>query len=64
MIKHMCGVNKLNFCFYPSQITDYFDIIAQPMDLSTVMKKIDDRRYTIPKQWIMDVDLIAKNALE
>lgn len=46
------------------QVPDYHDIIAEPMDLSTIMKKIDEHRYTFPKQWIGDVDLIAKNALE
>lgn len=47
-----------------AQVPDYYDIIAEPMDLSTIMKKIDEHRYTFPKQWIGDVDLIAKDALE
>jgi hypothetical protein len=34
------------------------------MNLGTVMKKIDEHRYTTPKQWISDVDLITRNALE
>ncbi len=47
-----------------TQVPDYYDIIVEPMDLSTIMKKIDEHRYTVPKQWITDVNLIAKNALE
>ena len=34
------------------------------MDLSTVMKRIDEHCYTTPKQWLHDVELITKNALE
>lgn len=48
----------------PEEVPDYYDIIAQPMDLGTVMKKIDEHRYSFPKEWIADVDLIARNALE
>ena len=48
----------------PPQVPDYYDIITQPMDLSTVMRKIDDHRYTVPRQWLDDIDLITKNALE
>jgi hypothetical protein len=50
--------------YFLLQVPDYHDIIAEPMDLSTIMKKIDEHRYIFPKQWIEDVDLIAKNALE
>ena len=34
------------------------------MDLGTIMKKIDDHYYNIPKQWIADIELISRNALE
>ena len=34
------------------------------MDLGTVMKKIDEHRYTVPKRWLQDIDLITRNALE
>ena len=46
------------------QVQDYYDIIRHPMDLSTVMRKIDDHRYSLPRQWLHDVNLITKNALE
>lgn len=29
-----------------------------------MMKKIDEHCYTLPKQWIADIELIARNALE
>lgn len=46
------------------EVPDYYEIIVNPMDLSTVMKKIDEHSYTTPKQWIKDIDLITINALE
>jgi SpoVK/Ycf46/Vps4 family AAA+-type ATPase len=48
----------------PEEVPDYFDIIQHPMDLSTIMKKIDDKCYTMPKQWLADIDLITSNAIE
>jgi len=49
-------VNPVN----PEEVPDYYDIIQEPMDLGTIMKKIDEHRYTTPRQWITDVDLIAE----
>ena len=46
------------------KVPDYFDIIKCPMDLSSVMKKIDEHRYNVPKEWLYDIDLITCNALE
>lgn len=46
------------------QVPDYYDIVQCPMDLGTVMKKIDEHQYMTPKQWVEDIDLIARNALE
>ena len=46
------------------QVPDYYDIIAEPMDLSMIMKKVDEHRYTVPKLWLNDVDLITRNSLE
>uniref|UniRef100_A0A1X7TLY5 Bromo domain-containing protein n=1 Tax=Amphimedon queenslandica TaxID=400682 RepID=A0A1X7TLY5_AMPQE len=46
------------------EVPDYFDIIKCPMDLSSVMKKIDEHRYNVPKEWLNDIDLITCNALE
>lgn len=54
---------QYNF-FILSKVPDYFDIIKSPMDLSSVMKKIDEHRYNVPKEWLDDIDLITFNALE
>ena len=43
---------------------DYYDIVKNPMDLSTMMTKIDLHRYQTVTQFIQDIDLIASNALE
>ena len=43
---------------------DYYEIISNPMDLSTVMKKIDEHQYNTPKQWLNDIDTITMNSLE
>jgi SpoVK/Ycf46/Vps4 family AAA+-type ATPase len=48
----------------PDEVYDYYDVIHNPMDLSTVMKKIDERCYQTAKEWLQDIDLITRNALE
>ena len=64
-----CGVTTQSLFLYlpsflPGQVPDYYDIIDNPMDLSTIMKRIDEHQYSIPSQWLKDIDLITKNALE
>jgi len=54
--------NGVFLYFY--QVPDYHEIITKPMDLSTVMNRIDEHCYTTPKQWLYDVELITKNALK
>ena len=34
------------------------------MDLGTIMRNVDAHKYTLPKQWLDDVDRITKNAVE
>ncbi|CAL8394639.1 unnamed protein product [Arctogadus glacialis] len=46
------------------EVSDYLDVIRQPMDLSTIMTKIDTHRYLTTKEFLLDVDLICSNALE
>ncbi|KAM6953957.1 ATPase family AAA domain-containing protein 2B [Aplochiton taeniatus] len=46
------------------EVSDYLEVIRQPMDLSTVMTKIDTNRYLTTKDFLVDVDLISSNALE
>ncbi|XP_077127288.1 ATPase family AAA domain-containing protein 2 isoform X1 [Ranitomeya variabilis] len=46
------------------EVPDYVTVIAQPMDLSTVISKIDLHKYRTIKEYLKDVDLICSNALE
>lgn len=34
------------------------------MDLSTIMMKIDTHKYTVARDFLVDIDLICSNALE
>jgi hypothetical protein len=45
------------------QIPDYFDIIKEPMDLSTVEKKLRMNHYSNPVQFANDVRRIWQNAI-
>ncbi|XP_029965741.1 ATPase family AAA domain-containing protein 2B [Salarias fasciatus] len=46
------------------EVSDYLEVIRQPMDLSTVMTKIDTHKYLTVKDFLVDIDLICSNALE
>uniref|UniRef100_A0A3B5A2Y3 ATPase family AAA domain-containing protein 2 n=1 Tax=Stegastes partitus TaxID=144197 RepID=A0A3B5A2Y3_9TELE len=46
------------------EVSDYLEVIRQPMDLSTVMTKIDTYKYLTVKDFLVDIDLICSNALE
>ncbi|KAM9778795.1 ATPase family AAA domain-containing protein 2B isoform X1 [Syngnathus typhle] len=46
------------------EVSDYLEVIGQPMDLSTVMTKIDKHQYLTAKDFLVDIDLICSNALE
>ncbi|XP_062841357.1 ATPase family AAA domain-containing protein 2-like [Trichomycterus rosablanca] len=46
------------------EVPDYTTVIKQPMDLSTVLAKIDLHKYVTVKDYLHDMDLIWKNALE
>ncbi|XP_029101871.1 ATPase family AAA domain-containing protein 2 isoform X2 [Scleropages formosus] len=46
------------------EVPDYTTVIKQPMDLSTVLSKIDLHKYVTVKDFLHDVDLIWQNALE
>lgn len=46
------------------EVSDYLEVIQQPMDLSTVMTKIDKHQYFTAKDFLTDIDLISSNALE
>ncbi|XP_061634316.1 bromodomain testis-specific protein [Phyllopteryx taeniolatus] len=40
---------------------DYHDIIKQPMDLSNIKKKMEQREYTVDKEFAADVRLMFSN---
>ncbi|KAM7395711.1 hypothetical protein PAMA_007130 [Pampus argenteus] len=46
------------------EVSDYLEVIRQPMDLSTAMTKIDTHQYLTVKDFLVDIDLICSNALE
>nr|XP_020652184.1 ATPase family AAA domain-containing protein 2 isoform X1 [Pogona vitticeps] len=46
------------------EVPDYDTVIKQPMDLSTVISKIDLHQYLSAKDYLKDIDLICSNALE
>ncbi|XP_062323855.1 ATPase family AAA domain-containing protein 2B isoform X1 [Osmerus eperlanus] len=46
------------------EVSDYLEVIGQPMDLSAVMSKIDTHKYLTAKDFLFDIDLIVSNALE
>uniref|UniRef100_A0A673JA00 ATPase family AAA domain-containing protein 2 n=1 Tax=Sinocyclocheilus rhinocerous TaxID=307959 RepID=A0A673JA00_9TELE len=46
------------------EVSDYLEVIKQPMDLSTIMMKIDSHKYMVAKDFLVDIDLICGNALE
>ncbi|KAE8605208.1 hypothetical protein XENTR_v10015025 [Xenopus tropicalis] len=46
------------------EVSDYLEVIRKPMDLSTIMMKIDKHRYLTALDFLQDIDLICSNALE
>ncbi|NP_001352895.1 ATPase family AAA domain-containing protein 2B isoform 1 [Danio rerio] len=46
------------------EVSDYLEVITQPMDLSAIMMKIDKHKYMVAKDFLADIDLICSNALE
>lgn len=46
------------------EVPDYNMIIKQPMDLETMMTKIDMHCYLCARDFLDDIDLICGNALE
>ncbi|XP_056619709.1 ATPase family AAA domain-containing protein 2B isoform X2 [Triplophysa dalaica] len=46
------------------EVSDYLEVIKEPMDMSAIMMKIDTHKYTAAKDFLVDIDLICSNALE
>jgi len=45
-----------------AEAPNYYDVITNPMDLSTMRKKLDKGVYKHPKQFLQDLNLICENA--
>ncbi|KAF4524892.1 hypothetical protein B566_EDAN015548 [Ephemera danica] len=60
--------NKQFFMFVQpvdlEEAPDYLDIIKEPMDLESIMSKIDRHQYECAADFLADIDLICRNALE
>ncbi|XP_072263576.1 ATPase family AAA domain-containing protein 2B isoform X3 [Pyxicephalus adspersus] len=52
------------FNIFSKPVSDYLEVIREPMDLSTIMTKIDKHHYMTVRDFLLDVDLICSNALE
>ncbi|CBY40264.1 unnamed protein product [Oikopleura dioica] len=48
----------------PEELPDYHEVIKHPMDLATMMCKIDAHEYQTVKEFLADVKLMSSNALE
>lgn len=42
----------------PKEDPNYWELVAEPMDLSTLLARVDQRRYVTPAQFLADVALI------
>ncbi|KAM6349590.1 ATPase family AAA domain-containing protein 2-like [Podargus strigoides] len=47
----------------PQEVPDYDTVIKQPMDLSSVLSKIDQHQYLTARDFLKDMDLICSSAL-
>ncbi|KAG5890643.1 hypothetical protein JTB14_034932 [Gonioctena quinquepunctata] len=70
-LRDMCkklANNKLFYMFTKpvdtEEVPDYTTIIQQPMDLETMMTKVDFHQYECAKDFLNDIELICRNALE
>jgi hypothetical protein len=43
---------------------DYCDVIQKPMNLTYIQTKVNNKSYETLQEFLEDVDLIAKNALQ
>lgn len=48
----------------PEELSDYHEVIKHPIDLATMMCKIDAHEYQTVKEFLADVKLMSSNALE
>lgn len=39
---------------------EYYEVVASPMDLASMLSKVDSKAYVMPQQWLADVQLIVE----
>ncbi|MGH0143639.1 UNVERIFIED_CONTAM: hypothetical protein FKN15_028851 [Acipenser sinensis] len=65
--KRLANDKRFNIFSKPvdvEEVSDYLEVIKQPMDLSKIMTKIDTHKYFTGTEFLADIDLISSNALE
>ncbi|MBN3287571.1 ATD2B protein, partial [Polyodon spathula] len=65
--KRLANDKRFNIFAKPvdiEEVSDYLEVIKQPMDLSKIMTKIDTHKYFTGTEFLADIDLISSNALE
>ncbi|XP_041105794.1 ATPase family AAA domain-containing protein 2B-like isoform X2 [Polyodon spathula] len=65
--KRLANDKRFNIFAKPvdvEEVSDYLEVIKQPMDLSKIMTKIDTHKYITGMEFLADIDLISGNALE
>lgn len=45
-------------------LSDYHNIIKTPIDLSTIKKKMDDRKYESASEFVADISLMLSNCYQ
>ncbi|BET02795.1 ATPase family associated with various cellular activities (AAA) [Nesidiocoris tenuis] len=70
-LRQICAKLARNKQFYMfskpvdvEEVPDYLSVIKEPMDLETMMTKIDHHKYTCAQDFLNDIDLMCANALE
>lgn len=61
-VAHIVNIGHLKNEGFCVCLKDYFDIVKNPMDLSTIKRKLDTGQYQEPWQYVDDVWLMFNNA--
>nr|CAH8863858.1 unnamed protein product [Trichobilharzia regenti] len=67
VVAHLASFRRFAVFTRPVQLEeapDYYDVIKQPMDLGVIRDKIDTHQYNNVNDFMKDVELIYRNALE
>lgn len=67
-IHTMCRLlyeKRFSFFHYPvmdEDAPDYYSIVQNPMDITTLLQRVDSQRYLTRSAFLNDVELIPANA--